>query len=234
MRGPDIGGTGTYHAATPPCCGTLTAPTQGDRFIPKRSAMDGDMARYNLHSENLDPQTPGSASKRTPSKDSYKSTLAGTMLGNNKGPAKILHIQSEAPAPPAGHINSMRVLYSQNKVSDYKKKTTTRYIPQAPEKILDAPELMDDYYLNLLDWSSTNILAVALGQTVYLWNASTGDPPPLTPHPNGNTHPVHERCWQAAMSIRAPMRTAARTNAHARVREHASTLYPSAGACTPT
>jgi cell division cycle protein 20 (cofactor of APC complex) len=151
-------------------------PTHGDRFIPKRSAMDGDMARYNLHGENLDPQTPGSASKRTPSKDSYKATLANNMLGNNnKGPAKILTLQADAPAPPAGHINSMRVLYSQNKVSDYKKKTTTRYIPQAPEKILDAPELMDDYYLNLLDWSSTNILAVALGQTVYLWNAASGN-----------------------------------------------------------
>jgi cell division cycle 20, cofactor of APC complex len=43
-----------------------------------------------------------------------------------------------------------------------------------PDKILDAPELLDDYYLNLLDWSSTNMLSVALGQTVYLWNASSG------------------------------------------------------------
>lgn len=148
---------------------------QGDRFIPKRSALDGDMARYTLN-ENIDPQTPGSASKRTPSKDTYKTTLANNMLGNQgKGPAKILTLQADAPKPPEGHINNMRVLYSQNKVSDYKKKTTMRYIPQAPEKILDAPELMDDYYLNLLDWSSTNILAVALGQTVYLWNATTGN-----------------------------------------------------------
>ena len=29
-------------------------------------------------------------------------------------------------------------------------------MPQAPERILDAPDLTDDYYLNLLDWSSTN------------------------------------------------------------------------------
>ena len=33
---------------------------------------------------------------------------------------------------------------------------------------------MDDYYLNLLDWSKSNILAVALRQCVFLWNASTG------------------------------------------------------------
>jgi len=32
--------------------------------------------------------------------------------------------------------------------------------------------MLDDYYLNLLDWSSTNVLSVALGNTVYLWDAS--------------------------------------------------------------
>jgi cell division cycle protein 20 (cofactor of APC complex) len=48
------------------------------------------------------------------------------------------------------------------------------YAPQSPDKILDAPDLVDDYYLNLLDWSPSNILAVALGQSVFLWNASTG------------------------------------------------------------
>ena len=34
----------------------------------------------------------------------------------------------------------------------------SRHIPQAPERILDAPELLDDYYLNLLDWNAENIL----------------------------------------------------------------------------
>jgi cell division cycle protein 20 (cofactor of APC complex) len=37
---------------------------------------------------------------------------------------------------------------------------------------LDAPELVDDYYLNLLDWSANNILSIALSNTVYLWDAS--------------------------------------------------------------
>jgi cell division cycle protein 20 (cofactor of APC complex) len=50
-----------------------------------------------------------------------------------------------------------------------------RRIPTAPTRILDAPDLVDDYYLNLISWSKDNILAVALGQSVYLWNASSGD-----------------------------------------------------------
>ena len=52
---------------------------------------------------------------------------------------------------------------------------TTRKINSAPTRILDAPELVDDYYLNLISWGKDNILAVALGQCVYLWNATTGD-----------------------------------------------------------
>lgn len=49
----------------------------------------------------------------------------------------------------------------------------SRKIPKAPFKVLDAPELQDDFYLNLLDWSSLNLLAVGLGSAVYLWNACT-------------------------------------------------------------
>lgn len=89
--------------------------------------------------------------------------------------ANILTFKEKAPAPPQGGESSVRVLYSQNKTSMAAKPKSTRYIPQVPEKILDAPDLLDDYYLNLLDWSSNNTLAVALGQTVYLWNATSGD-----------------------------------------------------------
>jgi len=45
---------------------------------------------------------------------------------------------------------------------------------QSAERTLDAPELVDDYYLNLLDWGSNNVLSIALGDTLYLWDASSG------------------------------------------------------------
>jgi hypothetical protein len=38
-----------------------------------------------------------------------------------------------------------------------------RKIAPQPYKILDAPNLCDDFYLNLVDWSAANTLAVALG-----------------------------------------------------------------------
>ena len=31
----------------------------------------------------------------------------------------------------------------------------------------------DDFYLNLVDWSSQNVLSVGLGACVYLWSAFT-------------------------------------------------------------
>ena len=40
-------------------------------------------------------------------------------------------------------------------------------------QVLDAPELQDDFYLNLVDWSSQNMLSVGLGTCVYLWSAHT-------------------------------------------------------------
>ncbi|CAI0414118.1 unnamed protein product [Linum tenue] len=46
-----------------------------------------------------------------------------------------------------------------------------RKVPRSPYKVLDAPALQDDFYLNLVDWSSQNVLAVGLGNCVYLWNA---------------------------------------------------------------
>ncbi|XP_047341862.1 protein FIZZY-RELATED 2-like [Impatiens glandulifera] len=46
-----------------------------------------------------------------------------------------------------------------------------RKVSRSPFKVLDAPALQDDFYLNLVDWSSNNMLAVGLGNCVYLWNA---------------------------------------------------------------
>lgn len=47
----------------------------------------------------------------------------------------------------------------------------TRKVSKLPFKVLDAPQLQDDFYLNLVDWSSQNMLAVGLGTEVYIWSA---------------------------------------------------------------
>ena len=53
--------------------------------------------------------------------------------------------------------------------------TYKRKINLTPERILDAPNLVDDYYLNVVEWGRANLLAVALGPEVYVWNRETGE-----------------------------------------------------------
>lgn len=50
----------------------------------------------------------------------------------------------------------------------------SRILPTQADRILDAPDIVDDYYLNLISWSDQNILAVALRGRLYLWNGNTG------------------------------------------------------------
>lgn len=52
---------------------------------------------------------------------------------------------------------------------------TKRRIPTLPERVLDAPGFVNDYYLNLLSWSCTNKVAIGLGSTAYVWDADSGD-----------------------------------------------------------
>ncbi|KAK6089716.1 hypothetical protein P3W45_001358 [Vairimorpha bombi] len=49
-----------------------------------------------------------------------------------------------------------------------------RYIDTKPFKILDAPGMVDDYYLNLLDWSSSDIISIGLSNAVYSFNYQKG------------------------------------------------------------
>jgi len=61
-----------------------------------------------------------------------------------------------------------------------------RRLPTQPERVLDAPGMVDDYYLNLLAWSPRNVLAVGLAENTYVWNAQTGDVTHLAEASAGN------------------------------------------------
>ncbi len=44
-------------------------------------------------------------------------------------------------------------------------------IPKTAYKVLDAPNLRDDFYLHLVDWSKEDVVAVGLDNKLYTWNA---------------------------------------------------------------
>ncbi|CAG9822770.1 unnamed protein product [Phaedon cochleariae] len=138
----------------------------GDRFIPSRSTTNFDLAHYKLTQDENNQID-------SPSHKEFKRVMSENLHGVDITNQHILSYKNKAPSAPEGFQNPMRVIYTQTKTPASVK--SSRYIPQAPDRILDAPDIVDDYYLNLIDWSSTNILAAALGAHVYLWNAGTGN-----------------------------------------------------------
>lgn len=142
-----------------------------DRFIPNRSSMNFDASYFKVVSKE---DVSNDENEQSPSKAEFRKSMTENLCANDLD-AKILTCTNKAPAPREGYLNDLRVLYCQNKTPGTSTKKNSRYISPAPERILDAPDLIDDYYLNLLDWSCNDHLAVALGGFVYLWHAGTGD-----------------------------------------------------------
>jgi cell division cycle 20-like protein 1 (cofactor of APC complex) len=87
---------------------------------------------------------------------------------NNRN-QKLLTFQSPDPHMASFDCTKYGVI---NNYEFRKKPTSFRKISKMPFKVLDAPNLQDDFYLNLVDWSSQNILSVALGSCVYMWDAN--------------------------------------------------------------
>mmetsp|Transcript_9223 Transcript_9223/g.14914 ORF Transcript_9223/g.14914 Transcript_9223/m.14914 type:complete len:513 (+) Transcript_9223:168-1706(+) len=151
------------------------SPFCPDRFISTSTSSNPDLQEFQFNSAPLLPRDdekncPASASLQ------FQDTLAKELFNGDGLKSKILAFKQKPKAPKGteNFHNKLRVLYSANRESRRVRKAA-RYISAHPERILDAPELLDDYYVNILDWSSENVLAVGLGPTVYLWNARTGE-----------------------------------------------------------
>lgn len=81
-----------------------------DRFIPARSAIDLDMANLHLTKENQTDN--GEGPSGSPGKEDYQKMLAGQLGVDTSG--RILAFKQKAPAPPEGHDNNLRGLYTEN------------------------------------------------------------------------------------------------------------------------
>ena len=189
------GSNGSVAVAT----GESALNTSGDRFIPTRSGMNMELSKHLMRSctigsngnigrsvgeENILPEEQRSIADSK--KDAYSSSLSSALLGvddmqDATQNRRIMAYTEKAPVPTGDPVSNLNVLYSAAAAAaatGRKKSNTqlvTRQIPSAPTRVLDAPDLMDDFYLNLVSWSDTNLLAVALAQTVYLWDAGSGN-----------------------------------------------------------
>ncbi|KAF2638247.1 WD40 repeat-like protein [Massarina eburnea CBS 473.64] len=112
-----------------------------------------------------------STSKPAPDTTAYQSSLADAC-----GVSLNTRILAFKPAPPeSSKPIDLRSQYNRPlKAVSTVNAQSRRRIPSAPERVLDAPGLVDDYYLNLLDWSSGNQVAIGLERSVYVWSAESG------------------------------------------------------------
>ncbi|KAI6786429.1 WD40 repeat-like protein, partial [Hortaea werneckii] len=108
------------------------------------------------------------------------STPHKNLFSYKTNPAPSLTPRSTSRSERGPNINARSEIYSLSPVKHSSQtmllspRKTPRAVSKVPYKVLDAPDLADDFYLNLVDWGSSDILAVGLGPSVYLWNRETG------------------------------------------------------------
>ncbi|KAI5481750.1 WD repeat protein, cell division cycle 20, cofactor of APC complex [Pseudohyphozyma bogoriensis] len=146
-----------------------------DRYIPSRStsASAQDHTGPIIVPSNQD-NTSTSIVDADPNHTSELSATLG--LDPSK---RILSFFAEPP-PAQGEHSSLLTSYARRPAktpgaSTSQAASQRRRIATSAERVLDAPGLLDDYYLNLLDWSCTNQVAIGLSESVYVWNADSGE-----------------------------------------------------------
>ncbi|KAK9454391.1 WD40-repeat-containing domain protein [Dipodascopsis uninucleata] len=173
---PDTTLTGTGPICTPKRPSrkqVFRASVQGDRFIPARNTSSTALSK--LESDDTDNSvasdvTIPSGIQLSQSSLAYQSSVAeacGFALNQ-----RILAFKPEAPQ--SSKPIDLRSQYNRP-LKPAVNAQLRRKLPTSAERILDAPGIRDDYYLNLLDWSCNNMVAIGLDRDLYVWNAETGN-----------------------------------------------------------
>jgi len=142
--------------------------TYSDRFIPSRTDSNLSFSNRKKHSKD-EPKSKESNQQpildfllRSELLDDSRETMFRFSPNPKRDTTSIIRPFNLSPLKSA---SSHRLLANPSK--------RKRRISKMPFKVLDAPALQDDFYLNLVDWSAQNVLAVGLSSCVYLWSAYT-------------------------------------------------------------
>ena len=133
-------------------------PSQSNNFYPRSRPVNANGNKINISKQksttSINQRQKGILRFRKPYRK--QKTFTGIENENQRtGLNSILRMENDTPM-----------------TNDPTQLKSVRKIPKVPFKVLDAPLLEDDFYLNLVDWSSSNILAVGLNGAVYIWSAS--------------------------------------------------------------
>ena len=99
------------------------------------------------------------------------SLLKFSNLKNNENENKIIsNKKSLNNQNLLNQINSIIQKNTNQKLKNEQIQLQRRIIPPLPIKILDAPNISDDFYYNILDWGTKNIISISLNNSQYLYN----------------------------------------------------------------
>eukprot|EP01041_Mallomonas_annulata_P009496 gene9496-19730_t len=165
----------------------------GDRFIPSRTSTSIDDG-FDLLEQDEKTRCSGGSESGRENQGALNNLIRSELLGQRiQFNERVIDYEKESPKSPPG-MNLLRYSSEKNRnIEDSQLKQNSnllsprhsrgsslgsskkpnRKINRMPFKVLDAPSLQDDFYLNLVDWSPSNVLSVGLGHCVYLWSAST-------------------------------------------------------------
>lgn len=155
-----------------------------DSFEAERSATSEGDAAASANPDGFDDSPPHTQHYHQDHTDQAHTAELSSSLGIELG-RRILSFSAEPP-PASNEHSSLLAAYARGEGGGIGRgagsshqtsiaASQRRRIATTPERVLDAPGLADDYYLNLLDWSATNLVAIALSEAVYIWNAESGE-----------------------------------------------------------
>lgn len=150
-------------------------PTESDALKEQANAIFTSI----LHTEVTPPSPRRPTSPQRPTTSSSATTTLPPSTPTRK---RIFHYTSPAtsanPSTPTRRLDtptdeaySMSPVRAESRQLLESPRRQLRSVCKTPYRVLDAPDLADDFYLNLVDWSNTNVLGVGLGSCVYLWTA---------------------------------------------------------------
>jgi hypothetical protein len=148
-----FGVANTFQSNIQPCQGPIkTKISSNDRFIPQRKPINTAWAQQSIIDE--------SNTKKKTSADKKKSkNLFKDLTGYDK--CRVLNFRSEFSSNKKTGLDTLSqtdpFIFGRRAYAGVQNSVKRRVLPKRAEKVLDAPGLINDYYLNLIDWGANNL-----------------------------------------------------------------------------
>lgn len=140
-----------------------------DRFIPNRLHSDLERSHFLMTSQSAANQN-GELENLTRRNLFLEAWAGGSQIQN-----KVLSLSCKTATvsdKESAYKRELSLKYHTHLSTP--RRNSLRTLPKHPELILDVPNLKDDFYLNLFDWSKFNEkIAIGIDNELYIWNANT-------------------------------------------------------------